>query len=627
MRLILISLLLSLTTIAFSQVREQSVKSEIKRVTVYLKGAQVTRQFSCQVAGGKSQLVVPDLPANINENSIQIKADNQKVKVLGVSSRLNYLETRNKPEKIKQLENERALLQDEVDQTNSWIQVYNEEEALLKTNKSIGGQQNGVSIEELKQAAEYFRQRLSDIKSKQLKLNKKLQELRKEIGHIDSQLSELNNKKVEPVREVLLKVSSEQSLSSLFTLSYTVSEAGWLPSYDIRATNVNSPVAVMYKANVHQNTGEDWENVKLTFSNADPSSSGIAPDLIPWYLGFNNHYRKSQVYMQGGGVTSSGEISGRVLNAEDGTPLPGVNVVIQGSTIGTVTNLDGFYSIPVSGYTDRNLVFSFIGLKTQQVPIGNRRELNINLNPDVSQLSEVVVTGYARSKSKRYEREKVESFEEDVDRIVAATPVVKQTTLEFDVKDPYTIKSGDKTQTVDMVEYDLSATYQYYSVPKLDTDAFLTARVTDWEDYNFIPGEASLFFEGKYIGKTILNTEHVEDTLAISLGRDKNISINREKVKDYSSNQYIGGNKKELVAFEIKIRNKKAQPVNVILEDQVPVSNTKEIEIEVMELSGAKHNKTNGKLKWELELKPGETKTLKFVYEVKYPKDKLLALE
>ncbi len=100
---------------------------------------------------------------------------------------------------------------------------------------------------------------------------------------------------------------------------------------------------------------------------------------------------------------SSREITGLVTSVEDGAALPGVNVVLKGTSIGTVTNVAGYYTIqvPISGGT---LVFSFIGLQTKEVKIGKLDILNVTLSLDVSQLSEVVVTGYGRA-NKRLSKE------------------------------------------------------------------------------------------------------------------------------------------------------------------------------------------------------------------------------
>lgn len=92
-------------------------------------------------------------------------------------------------------------------------------------------------------------------------------------------------------------------------------------------------------------------------------------------------------------------VSGRVTDSEDGSGLPGVNVVLQGTTNGTVTDTDGSYTLtlPSDGGT---LVFTFVGMATQEIPVGGRTEINVTMAPDVSQLSEVVVTALGITREK-----------------------------------------------------------------------------------------------------------------------------------------------------------------------------------------------------------------------------------
>ena len=102
------------------------------------------------------------------------------------------------------------------------------------------------------------------------------------------------------------------------------------------------------------------------------------------------------------------------------------------------------------------------------------------------------------------------------------------------------------------------------------------------------------------------------------------MNITREKLRDYTSKKFLGDKKKETFAYEIAIRNTKKVPVNIAVEDQIPLSSNKEIEIAVEEISDARYDKVSGKLTWELELQGGETKKLKLIYSVKYPKDKII---
>jgi TonB-linked SusC/RagA family outer membrane protein len=86
-------------------------------------------------------------------------------------------------------------------------------------------------------------------------------------------------------------------------------------------------------------------------------------------------------------------ISGKVTSAEDGSALPGVNVIVKGTTTGTSTDANGQYTMSIPS-AEVTLVFSFIGLKTEEVAVGNKTIVDVSLSTDITQLSEVIVVGY-----------------------------------------------------------------------------------------------------------------------------------------------------------------------------------------------------------------------------------------
>src|SRR5690606_21775202 len=100
-----------------------------------------------------------------------------------------------------------------------------------------------------------------------------------------------------------------------------------------------------------------------------------------------------------------------------------------------------------------------------------------------------------------------------------------QLNIAFDIDIPYTILSNGKQHSVALKDTQLPATYSYISTPKLDTNAYLIAKVKNYGDYNILPGEANVVFEGMYVGKTYVNANANEDELRLSLGKDQNISV------------------------------------------------------------------------------------------------------
>jgi len=197
-----------------------------------------------------------------------------------------------------------------------------------------------------------------------------------------------------------------------------------------------------------------------------------------------------------------------------------------------------------------------------------------------------------------------------------------QTRVEFRTKQKHNIPGNGKKYSVHLTQHELKAYYTYFAAPRLDNDAFLLAKVSDWEQYNFIPAKANLFFEGRYIGLSYFNTNTTEDTLTFSMGRDKSIIIKHEKIKDFESEKFIGKNKKISYERKIQVKNSKQKPINIVIKDQIPVSMNEDITVTPQNLSDAKHDKNKGFLKWKKHIQPKASEELTIKYTIEYPKDK-----
>ena len=200
-----------------------------------------------------------------------------------------------------------------------------------------------------------------------------------------------------------------------------------------------------------------------------------------------------------------------------------------------------------------------------------------------------------------------------------------QLNISFDIDIPYDILSNGKVHSVALKEIKLPASYKYYAAPRVEKEAFLLAEISDYSKYNLLPGEANIIFEGLYVGKTTINPGQTSDTLNLSMGRDKKVSIKREKVVDKSGTKFLSSKKEQTFTYDITLRNNKKDAAQMLLKDQYPISTDKEIEIELKDKDGAKVNTETGILTWELDLKPNETRKIRISYVVKYPKDKIIS--
>lgn len=205
---------------------------------------------------------------------------------------------------------------------------------------------------------------------------------------------------------------------------------------------------------------------------------------------------------------------------------------------------------------------------------------------------------------------------------VALTQNENMLNASFDIEIPYDIASNSKPHSVTLKEFSQPANFKYYSVPKVDGDAFLMAEITNYDKLNLLPGEANIIFENSYVGKSFIDPNATTDTLNLSMGRDKKITIKREKVAEQTGVKFIGSSKKQTFTYEVRLRNGKKEAVNLLLKDQYPVSTDKDMEVELLAAEGAAVNKETGVLTWKLNLKAGATETIRISYSVKYPKDK-----
>jgi len=213
----------------------------------------------------------------------------------------------------------------------------------------------------------------------------------------------------------------------------------------------------------------------------------------------------------------------------------------------------------------------------------------------------------------------------DADGVNDYTTVTEnQLSISFDIDIPYDILSNGKRHSVTLKEIKLPATYRHYTVPKLEKEAFLLAELSDYSKYNLLKGEANIIFDGMYIGKTFIDPNQTADTLSLSMGRDRKISVTREKIVDKSGTKFLSASKEQTFTYEITVRNNKKDAIDIMVKDQYPVSSDKEIEVELLQSDKAKVNTETGVLTWQMKLAPGEAKKVRISYRVKHPKDKVI---
>ena len=553
MKKITLLFLLPLLGLAQIQNPEQRIETPVKAVTLFLEGAEVHQQKQISLSEGVTQVVFTNLSSKLIPKSIQLNVEGA-VKILSITERLNFLSSSNESPKLKHLKDTLRVVQNAILQLNSDKGAYIEEKDMLIKNKSIGGTDKGVSISELKLAADFFRARVKEINGETLKLDIKVDDLQLISKRIEGELAELNVVENKPTGEIVLLLQSESKVNSTIDLKYVVSDAGWAPYYDLKAEDVNKPISLVYKARVFNNTGSEWSNVKVKLSTSDPTRSASKPIVEPWYL---NYISRSHNYRNNSASFASN------------------NMAIE-RTSSMTGNLEDVY-----GYK----------------PEGLNKLAQAN--------------GDAKSKGVKQETKKIVYEEVQVSELSA----------EFEIKKTYSIPPDAKPYIVEVTTYSLDASFVHYSIPKVEREAFLLARIIGWEELNLIEGPANVYFAGDYVGLSYVDPNIGDDTLDLSFGRDNKVAVTRTKIKNFNKEKVSGNNRKAVYSYDILVKNNHKNAVTVDVEDQLPVSQNSEIIVEAIELSRATENKDSGKVSWKLLIPPGESQKITFTYSIKYPRN------
>lgn len=192
----------------------------------------------------------------------------------------------------------------------------------------------------------------------------------------------------------------------------------------------------------------------------------------------------------------------------------------------------------------------------------------------------------------------------------------------FDIAIPYTVPSDGKGHMILVQSTDLAASYYYAATPKLDPDAFLLAKITDWKELNLLPGVSNIYFENSFVGQGQINLLQIKEGLEVSLGRDKRIIVERiEDQNNHGGAGLFGGSTQRTLGYTIKVTNARPDAVKLMVYDQLPVSQDEDIKLQDLKLAGGKHDEKTGKVTWEMDLKPSENRTIEYSYTVKYPKE------
>jgi len=564
----LLTLLICLTSAVVYGNQTYTVKSKIKNVIVYQQGAQIKRQGSFSVSKGITEIKISGISSQIDPNTLQIKATGNIV-ILDSKHHIHYpepVQQAHQPNEIPpKIKREIQLLQDSLfDLSYQLLAVQNKLDVLNSQKRIIENNGTIKGDGKVNDSIPLLKDALAFYYSEMNKINTELLSLNKEKTLLNKQQGRMNN-----------RLTQLNNYNRNNQLTPTQPEP---PVHELIITvqakeSTNGRLTVTYLVN-----GAGW---------------------VPLYdLRSTNQERtieltyKAQVY-QNTGI----DWNNTRLNLSTNNPYANK----------TKPTLNPWYLDYYNNYNTNSVT---------------NMGVQYNKDKESKRMLGATQPGTLYTTDNMAE----ESAEIALDANAFMTTVEQLVSVEYAIDLPYTIKSNGERNMVLVKTSSLKTDYLYYTVPKLDPSVYLIAQITDLNELNLIPGNATIFHDGSYLGTTYINPGALSDTMDLSLGKTNNIKVKRQLLKNATKERVVGEKIVKTYAYQIEVKNHNKQSIELIIEDQIPVSRNSEIEIETEEISKGKLNEVNGFITWRTKLKPSALNKYELIYSVKYEKNKPINL-
>lgn len=588
--------------------------SKIKEVMVYATGAMVNRTVTANLKNGINEVKIPLLTPQLDQQSVQVGVKSSGVTLVSIDYDVEVPNRKQISKEVVTLTKRSALLRDSIDMMIAKSSVLDRERELILKSNNIGGD-NGFTAPTLQGIASYVRKDLNDIINQQYDYQKRIQKCQEELTMNEQKMNLFYEKQMAPMSFLSVKLESSHAGNCELDLLYFVENAAWMPFYEARISRNDTKLHLVQKAYVSQATKEKWESVALSLSQNDPGMSNEKPELGKYEIPSGNYVGRNEHRKESGNPFV--KVIGVVRDSKG--PLKGA-LITAGEDRKTQSDENGYYELLVP---DRSTVkYSFSGYGPATCLVYNCNNVAVkNVNMEVDK-SNVVETSASQKYSNYIMQNRVSQVKQgsgalggsgtmmNIPQMVIRNHVEKTPGLN-------TIPDDGADHEVMVKDITVDAEYNYYAVPKLSKEVYLVASIPNWKKLDLLDGTVKLFLNNMYMGESFINARQTEDTLNLSIGKDKELAIERKDLRTYSSKNLIRTSDKVEREWMITVKNNKSTSAKITVEDQFPVSTESDIKVVLMDNGGAEVDEVEGRLTWKLQLKPGEKKELKFSYSVK----------
>ncbi|KAL5265217.1 hypothetical protein ACHWQZ_G006091 [Mnemiopsis leidyi] len=560
----------------------------ILNVVVYPDKAEITRRINVEVEEGLSQIKMTNLSKSIEPSTIRVLiGGNSILNEVNFVARSVLDEYADASGKLDELKVKQAELLKELSDLEVKENTLKKQKEVLEAfaNRIINFKSNpqdgfdAVSVSSLDMIAKFLPMyeeqsvkicdSLSDVKEQRLSLDKKLKEVTDEINATDPAKDGIVS------REVQILIEAYNSEDVKLFVSYVVNDAGWVPKYDLRVHSRDKNLKVLYFGLVSQNTGEDWNDAKISLSTASPSTGGLP------FLGTHELHSRPAAMPGTPSLKRTRHHGTSIKRKKSGSKdywrqcsAPSTSTDRHTDRNRMYMTIDRQYPSPYRGCNDSLNRRSSESLheKTVRIPTTESSTIEDDTNDTVTTPK---VNGIDAGSDENLIVDFKDMGLEDVIP-VESRPAIISTTYGAAMEE-VNVPSDKTGHKVNIAKIDLPAAFFYASCPRVCPHAFLRITARNDSAYALLAGNADIFLDGNFCSKGHMKDVCPTEEFEVDVGSDPTIKVAYRPLIRHKETT----NKTHVITYtqDMDLKNGRKEPVNVVVTDQLPKSNDDKVKV------------------------------------------------
>jgi hypothetical protein len=547
----------------------QQISTRISAVTVYTDQALLTRQGSLELTGQERGLIVADLPATLQPQSIRVKGSGTvAVRLLGVRTEHVYApepivvrdvqlaeqidQVRRQQEQVKQ---ELALLQRQC----QFVQELMGEKSSDRFSRALSMQR--MTLDQTGDLLDFVGQRYRELTGAIAQQEQARRQLDKQLTALFEQLNQVETPHAKESYTLIIGLLPTGPGEFELEVSYTVNWASWQPLYDLQVDTQKGELHLDYLAEVTQNTGEDWSDVALTLSTAKPGLGALPPKLSPWYIDIPAPPRMASP------ASISMERRGRGRD---------------------------FSAVSADSLED------FSAVSADSLELVDELDFTLGLSEVLEPTTAPTYTAQA----------------------IGAQVSREGSVVTFQIDGNNNIPSDGTPQKITVFGENYPCRLAYVAIPKLVSFAYLQALVTNpATGATLLPGAANIFRDSTFVGTTCLQNVAPNQEFKLNLGIDEGLQIQRELIERKVDKRLMQDKRLITYGYRLVVRNLGDRETTLTLTEQLPVSRNEQIKVRLTRSHPQIQLGEMGILEWQIPLKPLAKQEVTYQFTVEVPRD------